>query len=220
MAIESTLITEQLLDYIHAHEQAEPPLLRQFREQAETLEHANWRSSANQARFIAMMLQVAGAQQCIEVGTFVGYSSLWMALALPANGSLVTIDLTDEYPAIGRPYWQQAGVEERIDLRIGPATEVLAGLLDEQGNNSFDLAFIDANKKEYLDYYEACIDLVRPGGLLLVDNVLWGGRVIDDNDEDKSTVTIRKLNDRIRDDDRVDAVMLPFNDGLTIARKR
>lgn len=220
MATLHTELTEDLLAYISSISQPEPRAIKALREKADTLQHAQWRATVPQAQLIALLLKITNARHCIEVGTFVGYSTLWLATSLPSDGRLVTCDISEEFPAIGKPFWEMAGVAHLIDLRIGAAKSVLAQLLLEEGEGTFDAAFIDANKKEYLDYYEACLKLVRPSGLLVIDNVLWGGKVIDAHDTSKATTAIRQLNSRIRNDPRVEAVVLSFNDGLTIARKR
>jgi len=156
----------------------------------------------------------------VEVGTFTGYSALAMAMALPPGGRVLCCDVSAEYTAVARRYWQEAGVADRIDLRLGPATETLAGLLQAEGPGSQDLAFIDADKSGYDAYYEACLQLLRPGGLIALDNVLWYGRVADAAVNDPDTVALRALNLKLRDDRRVDAVVLSVGDGLTLARKK
>ncbi|HUS98400.1 MAG TPA: class I SAM-dependent methyltransferase [Hyphomicrobiaceae bacterium] len=220
MATLHTELTKELLAYILSVSQPEPPAIKALRERADTLQHAQWRATVPQAQLIALLLKITNTKRCIEVGTFVGYSTLWLATSLPSDGLLVTCDIAEEFPAIGKPFWEIAGVAHLIDLRIGAAKAVLEQLLVEEGEETFDAAFIDANKKEYLDYYEACLKLVRPSGLLVIDNVLWGGKVIDAHDTSEATTAIRQLNTRIRNDPRVEAVVLSFNDGLTIARKR
>ena len=168
-----------------------------------------------QGAFMTLLARAIGARRAIEIGTFTGYSALCLARGLPEDGSLVACDVSEEWTSIGARYWEKAGVAARIDLRIGPALETLASLPEAR---SFDLAFIDADKTNYLAYYEELLKRVRPGGLILVDNVLWMGRVIDPEADDDNSLAIRAFNDRIRDDKRVEAVMLPISDGLTLIR--
>ncbi len=168
-----------------------------------------------QGAFMTLLARAIGARRAIEIGTFTGYSALCLARGLPEDGSLVACDVSEEWTSIGARYWEKAGVAARIDLRIGPALETLAALPEAR---SFDLAFIDADKTNYLAYYEELLKRVRPGGLILVDNVLWMGRVIDPEADDDNSLAIRAFNDRIRDDERVEAVMLPISDGLTLIR--
>jgi caffeoyl-CoA O-methyltransferase len=173
-----------------------------------------------QGQFMALLLQLIGARRCLEVGTFTGYSALACALALPGDGRLVTLDISTEWTAIARRYWIDAGVANRIELRLGPAAQSLAALLEADGPGSFDFAFIDADKTGYDRYYELALQLVRPGGLIAFDNVLWSGRVADPNAEDADTVALRVLNRKLHVDQRVDLAMVPIGDGLTLARRR
>lgn len=168
-----------------------------------------------QGAFMQMITRLIGARFAVEVGTFTGYSALCIARGLPADGRLICCDVSEEWTSIGRPYWEKAGVAERIDLRIAPAIETLSSLPEER---AVDLAFIDADKTNYANYYEALLPRMRPGGLMLIDNVLWGGSVIDEARDDDSTCAIRAFNDKIAADDRVEAVMLPISDGLTLIR--
>jgi predicted O-methyltransferase YrrM len=161
-----------------------------------------------------------GARRVVEVGTFTGYSALAMAQALPPGGRILCCDVSEEWTAIARRYWKEAGVEERIDLRLGPAKETLAALLAAEGPGSQDLFFIDADKTSYQAYFEAALRLLRPGGLVTIDNVLWSGKVADPAVHDADTEALRALNLQVRDDPRVDAVVLSVGDGLTVARKR
>jgi caffeoyl-CoA O-methyltransferase len=170
-----------------------------------------------QGAFMTILTQLLGAKRAIEVGTFTGYSALCVARGLPEDGQLICCDVSEEWTSVGRPFWEKAGVADRIDLRIAPAIETLRGI-DEDG--AFDLAFIDADKGGYADYYEELVRLVRPGGAILVDNVLWQGRVIDAAINDADTVAIRSFNDKIAADARVEPAMLPISDGLTLIRVR
>ncbi|MFJ8233011.1 O-methyltransferase [Streptomyces sp. NPDC094448] len=178
--------------------------------------------SAEEGQFLEFLVRLTGARQVLEVGTYTGYSTLCLARGLPPGGRVVTCDLTAKWPEVGRPYWERAGVAELIDVRIGEALDVLAGLLDETGAGpeSFDVVFIDADKANYPAYYEAALPLVRGGGLIVVDNTLFFGRVADDTVADPETEAIRALNAGLRDDDRVDLAMLASADGITLLRKR
>jgi O-methyltransferase len=173
-----------------------------------------------QGAFMAWLVRLIGAHRYLEIGTFTGYSSTAVALALPADGSAVCCDISREWTDIARESWTEAGLADRIDLRIGAAVESLDALLAEGEAGSFDLAFIDADKANYAAYYERCLQLVRAGGVIAIDNVLWSGRVADPSDKDSDTAAIRELNARVAADQRVDAVMLPIADGLTLARVR
>lgn len=168
-----------------------------------------------QGAFMTLVARLIGAKNAIEVGTFTGYSALCIARGLPEDGKLVCCDVSDEWTSIGRPYWEKAGVADRIDLRIAPAIETLRALPEER---SFDLAFIDADKTSYAAYYEELLKRIRPGGLILVDNVLWSGSVVDASNDQESTVAIRSFNDLVAKDARVEAVMIPLSDGLTLIR--
>lgn len=170
-----------------------------------------------QGAFMTLLAQLMGAKRAIEVGTFTGYSALAIARGLPADGQLICCDVSEEWTRVGVPFWEKAGVRDRIDLRIGPATETLAAI-DEA--DAFDLAFIDADKPNYTNYVEELARLVRPGGLILVDNVLWSGNVIDPEASDENTLAIRAFNEKVAADDRFDCVMLAISDGLTLLRVR
>jgi len=173
--------------------------------------------SPEQGAFMTVLTRLIGAQRAVEVGTFTGYSALCIARGLPSSGKLVCCDISEEWTAIGREAWQRAGVADRIDLRIAPAIETLRAMPEEE---HIDLAFIDADKTGYADYYEELLRRLRPNGLIMVDNVLWGGSVIDDSRTDDDTKAIRAFNDKVAADDRVDTVMIPLGDGLTLLRKK
>jgi caffeoyl-CoA O-methyltransferase len=173
-----------------------------------------------QGQFMALLVQLLGARRTLEVGVFTGYSSLAVALALPADGTIVACDVNEEFTAVARRYWKEAGVENMIDLRLKPALETLRELLAERRQGTFDMAFIDADKSNYEGYYESAIELVRPGGLILIDNVLWSGRVADPANDDADTKALRALNKKLLTDSRVSLSMLPVADGLTLALKR
>lgn len=191
-----------------------------LREKTDKLEMGMMQVSADQAQFMGLQLKLIGARRLIEIGTFTGYSAMIMAGHLPVDGELIACDVSEEWTAIGKPYWQQAGVSERIDLRLAPALETLESLLKEGQQESFDAAFIDADKGNIRSYYEACLKLIRPGGLIMVDNVLWGGSVADESKQDDDTCAIRDLNIFLLGDERVDISMVSIGDGLTLARKR
>ena len=205
-------------DYLMRVGLREPPALARLRDDTAGMSEASMQVAPEEGMFLGMMVQLVGAERVLEIGTFTGYSSTAMALALPPGGRIVCCDISEEYTARARQAWAEAGVEERVELRIGPALETLAEL--EAEGASFGLAFIDADKQNYLAYYESCLRLMRPGGLVCIDNVLWSGRVADERDQDASTVAIRQLNAAIATDERVDVVMLPIADGLTLARVR
>ncbi len=178
---------------------------------------AGMQIAPEQGAFMTLLAGLIGARKAIEVGTFTGYSALCLARGLPEDGQLICCDVSEEWTSIGRPYWEKAGVAHKIDLRIGPALDTLRGLPEQP---SFDLAFIDADKGSYLAYYEELLKRIRPGGAILVDNVLWSGRVADPEASDENTVAIRAFNDALAADPRVECVMLPISDGLTLARLR
>jgi predicted O-methyltransferase YrrM len=169
---------------------------------------------------MAFLVQLMGAKKALEIGVFTGYSSLCVALALPDDGKLIACDVSEEYTAIARRYWEAAGVSHKIDLFIAPALETLDRLLSEGQANTFDFAFIDADKSGYPDYYDRSLQLVRPGGLIAIDNVLWSGRVADPQEQDNRTNSIRRFNEQLHQDDRITLSLVPIADGLTLALKR
>jgi len=174
----------------------------------------------DQAALMAMLVRVSGTTRALEIGTFTGYSAMAVASALPADGRLVCCDTSDEWTSIARRYWKEAGLDQKIDLRLGPALDTLNSILDDGGADSFGFAFIDADKLNYGNYYEACLKLIRPGGLIALDNMLWDGKVADPSKTDEETAYLRWLNDRIGNDDRVEACLLTVGDGVMLARKR
>ena len=198
----------------------ETPLQGRLRAETASLPQGGMQIGADQGAFFAMMVKLLGARRALEIGTFTGYSALAVAAALPPDGLLVACDVSDEWTRVARRYWQEAGLASRIDLSIGPADDTLAALLAEGGASSFDFAFIDADKAAYDGYYEACLQLVRPGGVIAVDNVLWSGAVADPEAHDADTDALRALNLKIRDDPRVEACLLTVGDGVMLARKR
>jgi predicted O-methyltransferase YrrM len=209
----------QLHDYIIAHAQLEPTLLAQLREETNQHPQARMQISPEQGALLGMLVRLMGAKRALEVGVFTGYSSLTVALALPETGQLVACDISRSFTNTARRYWQQAGVDHKVDLRIAPALETLDKLLAESVE-PFDFAFIDADKGNYENYFDRVVQLVRSGGLIVVDNTLWSGRVADPTDQDKITRTLRQFNQVVAQDERVDLVILPIGDGLTLAHKK
>jgi predicted O-methyltransferase YrrM len=221
MSNQSIGLSDNLYQYLIANSVREPNILAKLR--AETAQHplVNMQISPEQGQLMGLLIQLIGAKKCLEVGVFTGYSSLAVALNLPDDGRLIACDVSDEFTSIARKYWQEAGVNDKISLHIAPALETLDRLLANGEANTFDFAFIDADKNNYAAYYDRCFQLVRQGGLILVDNVLWYGRVADPAmDEDKRTQAIKQLNQQIYHDDRVQISLIPIGDGLTIARKK
>ncbi|UJR17519.1 hypothetical protein I4U23_004414 [Adineta vaga] len=174
--------------------------------------------SLDEAQFFQVIIQLMGCKRCIEVGTFTGYTALTIALSLPSDGQLITCDISDEY--IRQDLWKKAGVDKKITLKLGPGVESLKQLLKENGPGSFDFVFIDADKTNYLNYYQLAMELVRSNGLIAIDNTLWDGKVIDESDTSESTVAIRQINDFVRDDQRIDISFLRLGDGTTLCRKK
>jgi caffeoyl-CoA O-methyltransferase len=198
----------------------EPEVLRRTRERTAPMAQSSMQISPEQGAFMALLVRAIGARRCLEVGTFTGYSSTAVALALPPGGGMVCCDVSREWTDMARQAWEEAGVADRIQLRIGPAVETLDQLLEEGGAGSFDFAFIDADKPNYAAYVERAQRLVRPGGLIAIDNVLWSGRVADPAVQDESTNAIRALNEKLATDERFDLAMVPIGDGLTLLRVR
>lgn len=212
---------EDLHAYLLRVSVRENAILRALRAETAQLAEHQMQMAPEQAQLMGFLTKLINARQALEIGVFTGYSALAVAMALPDDGKLVACDVSLEWTDIGRRYWAQAGVAQKIDLRIAPALETLAALqADPANHNRFDLAFIDADKPNYPHYYEHCLTLVRPGGLILIDNVLWGGGVIDEADQGESVQIIRALNAMIHADARVDVSLLPIGDGMMLARKR
>jgi predicted O-methyltransferase YrrM len=209
-----------LYEYLLAASLREHPVLASLRSETAVHPKVNMQISPEQGQFMALLVKLMGATRCIEVGVFTGYSSLAIALALPPTGRLVACDISEEYTAVARRYWHEAGVAGRIDLRIAPALETRDALLANGGAGGFDFGFIDADKGAYGEYYERLLVLLRPGGLVAVDNTLWDGAVADDADREPDTVAIREFNARLHDDPRIDLSLVPIGDGLSLARKR
>lgn len=220
MSNRTIALTDTLYDYIIEHSLREPPILRELRAATAGLgDIKRMQIAPEQGQFMAMLVQLTGASRLLEVGTFTGYSTLACALALPEQGEILACDLSEEWTRLGRQYWEKAGVQHKINLKLGPAAETLRQLLAEGQANGFDMMFIDADKGGYDTYYELGLQLVRPGGLILIDNVLWGGDVVHANSPDKDTQAIRQLNAKLGRDPRITLSLLPIGDGLTLARR-
>lgn len=220
MARRSINLTDPLHEYLVASSVREPDVLARLRAETKPLEMAGMQISPEQGQFMRLLVELTGAKRTIEVGTFTGYSSLAVALSLPADGRIVACDVNREWTDIARRYWAEAGVAGKIDLRLAPARDTLDAMVAGGEQGRYDFAFIDADKKNYDAYYERCLQLVRGGGLLAIDNVLWNGKVIDPSARDEDTEAIRALNAKIAKDERVTVSLLPVGDGLTLARKR
>lgn len=220
MSNRSITLTDPIYQYMNDVSLREAPALRALREETAALTQRSMQIAPEQGQFMALLVRLLRARRCLEIGVFTGYSSLATALALPPDGRIVACDVSEEWTAIARRYWQQGGVAHKIDLRIAPATSTLDGLLAQGQAGTFDLAFIDADKTNYLAYYERTLQLLRPGGLVLIDNTLWSGRVADPAVNDPDTVALRELNTALLRDERVDLSLLPVGDGLTLALKR
>lgn len=220
MSRRSIVLTDALYEYLLSVSLREPELLARLRQETALQEMSRMQISPEQGQFMFLLLRLIGARRCLEIGVFTGYSSLVSALALPADGRIVACDISEEWTAIARRYWREAGVEPKIDLRIAPALETLDGLIEAGEAGRFDFAFIDADKESYLAYYERVLQLLRPGGLLAVDNVLWSGRVADPEVSDADTAALRHFNEALHRDERIDLSLVPIGDGLTLARKR
>ena len=213
-------ISASLLSYLRKTSLRETDVQNELRQVTDKLPESGWAVSPEQGQFLALLVQMTGAKNILELGTFTGTSSLAMGLALPIDGQIVTCDMEPDYTNIARNYWIKAGIDKKIELRLGPALSTLDELIKEGPEDYFDMAFIDANKKDYDHYYERVLTLIRPGGLIVIDNVFWSGRVLDKNNHEKSTSSIRKLNKKILNDQRVSVSMLPLNDGVTLVWKR
>jgi predicted O-methyltransferase YrrM len=213
-------MTDRLYDYLLKVSLREPPLLAALRAETAKLPMAGMQISPEQGQFMALLAELIGARRAIEVGTFTGYSALCVAQALPADGKLIACDISEEFTSVARRYWAKSGIADRIELRLAPALDTLKSLLADGGAGSFDFAFIDADKTQYDAYYEAILKLLRPGGLVTIDNVLWSGAVADGRKRDVETIVFRVLNEKLKSDKRITLSMLPIGDGLTLARKR
>jgi caffeoyl-CoA O-methyltransferase len=214
-----TQLTPDLTEYIRQMALREPEMLRRQREATDAHAHASMQTAPEQGQLLHLLARLAGAKKTLEVGVFLGYSSTWVALALPEGGKVVACDQSDEYTAQARQLWRAAGVEDKIELRLGGALDTLDALIAEGNGGSFDFAFLDADKANYANYYDRAMVLVRPGGLIAIDNVLWRGHVADASKTDAETETIRAFNRKLQADERVSLSLVPLGDGLTLACK-
>ncbi len=214
-----TPITNGLTNYIRQIALREPEVLRQQREATDSHPQGSMQTSPEQGQFLQLLARLTGARKTLEVGVFMGYSSTWVAMALPADGKIIACDQSEEYTAQARQLWRAAGVEGKIDLRLGPALGTLDALIAGGHGGSFDFAFIDADKGNYANYYDRAMVLVRPGGVIAIDNVLWDGDVIDPGKTDADTEAIRAFNRKLSADERVLLSLVPLGDGLTVACK-
>lgn len=219
MSNRSLNLDDTLYDYLLTHSLREHPEQIALREATRSHPRAGMQISPEQGQFMALLVKLIGARRALEIGVFTGYSALSVALALPADGRILACDISEEYTRIGRPYWERAGVAHKIDLRLAPALETLDAELAAGAAGRYDFAFIDADKTGYASYVERCLQLLRPGGLIAIDNVLWSGAVARPA-RDEDTSALQALNERLHGDERIDLSMLPVGDGLTLARKR
>ena len=220
MSNRTLAISESIYQYLCDHSLREDPILKELRDHTYDMEERAMQIAPEQGQFMQMLVKLIGAKNTIEVGVFTGYSSLAIALALPKDGRIVACDVNPQYTSVAEKFWVSAGVRKKIDLRIGPAKDTLSELINDGLTGTFDFAFIDADKVNYDHYYELCLQLVRPGGLITVDNVLWGGAVSNDGINDVDTNSIRALNDKLHQDERIELSLVPIGDGLTLAMKR
>lgn len=220
MSVATIAMTEALYGYLLETTLREPEVLARLRRETASLPSGRMQISPEQGQLMALLVELIGAKRTLEVGVFTGYSATVVALALPAEGRIVACDVSEEWTSVARRYWKEAGVEHKIELKLRPALQTLDALLAQGQASSFDFAFIDADKTSYDAYYERCLALIRPGGLLAIDNTLWSGAVADARDQNESTRAIRQLNAKIAADSRVSASLVPIGDGLYLARKR
>jgi len=220
MSNRSIQLNDAVYDYLLQVSLRETDQLRQLRQETAGIPLANMQIAPEQGQFMALLVQLLGVRRAIEIGVFTGYSALAVALALPADGRLIACDINETWTAMAREHWQKAGVADKIDLRLAPALETLDALLQENQAGTFDFAFIDADKGGYIEYYERLLQLLRPGGLIAVDNVLWDGTVADPNNTDADTVALRAFNEHLRVDERIALSLVPIGDGVTLAMKR
>ncbi len=214
-----TQVTDELAQYIRGVTLHEPEALRKLRLETEDHPRASCQISPEQGQFLNLLARLAGARRAIEVGVFMGYSSTWMALALGEGGSLLACDVNEEYTARARQTWREAGVEDRVELRLAPALQTLDGLLADGQAGQFDLVFIDADKRNYSNYYDRAIELVRKGGLVAIDNVLWHGEIADPEVKDADVEAVRVLNRKLYGDTRIALSLATIGDGLALACK-
>jgi caffeoyl-CoA O-methyltransferase len=220
MSTRTIKLDDRTYAYLLAVSSRENETLAALRKETAALPLSRMQIAPEQGQFLRLLAEMLGAKHALEIGTFTGYSAISVALALPADGMLIACDLSKEWTDIAQRYFARAGVADRIQLRLGPALDTLGALLDQGRAGSFDLAFIDADKSNYEAYYEACLKLLRPGGVLAVDNALWGGDVADPKNQETDTVAIRALNEKMGRDERVSVSLVPIGDGVYLARKR
>jgi caffeoyl-CoA O-methyltransferase len=220
MSNKSAFLSDKLYEYLVDHSVREPDVLEQLREETSRLEAAAMQIAPEQGQFMQLLVRMLQARRTLEIGVFTGYSALSVALVLPSDGSVVACDVNEEWTRIARRFWRRAGVEDTIDLRLAPALETLDELLASGEEGSFDFAFIDADKREYDGYYERCLQLVRSGGLIMLDNMFKGGRVADPRETAASVQAIRDMNEKLHEDDRIHLSLVPIADGVTLALKK
>jgi caffeoyl-CoA O-methyltransferase len=220
MSAEPLPLTKPLQAYLQSVAVRESEVAARLREETSAMPLSIMQITPEQAALMAMLVELIGARRCIEIGVYTGYSALAVASAMPADGRLIACDINEEWTAVARRYWAEAGIADKIDLRLAPAGETIAALIEAGEAGRFDFAFVDADKASYGAYYEGCLTLLRPGGLIAIDNVLWFGNVINPAKDDADTQAIRALNEKVGKDERVSVTMVPIGDGLTLARKR
>jgi len=220
MSRANSFLEDDLYNYMTSVSVREPSILGRLREETASHPMGGMQIPPEHGQFLALLMPLMGARRTLEIGVFTGYSSLAVALALPNDGSILACDVSEEFTSVARRYWQEAGVDHMIDLRVGPALETLQELITQRQHSPFDFAFIDADKANYEGYYEYALELIRPGGLIAIDNVLWHGKVIDPEANDADTLAIRSLNRKLLGDSRINLSMLPVSDGLTLCYKR
>ncbi len=220
MANKTLVLDNSLYDYYRGVSLREDPVLEELRKETAGIRGAGMQIAPEQGQFMTLLARISGANKALEIGVYTGYSALCVARALPSDGRLFACDVSREWTTVARRYWERAGVADKIELRLKPASETLQEMLDAGERGSVDFTFIDADKENYVRYFEHAFELSKPGALILVDNVLWNGKVADDTAHDADTVAIRDLNARLHNDDRIELAMLPLGDGLTIAVKR
>jgi caffeoyl-CoA O-methyltransferase len=213
-------LSDELSAYLQQVSLRDSEVLERLRDETRGMPMAGMQVSAEQGQFMQLLVKALGIRRAIEIGVYTGYSSLCVALAMPDDGRIIACDISEEWTSVAQRYWEEAGVTHKIELRLAPALETLDIMLENELNNSFDFAFIDADKTSYKDYYERALALIRPGGLIAIDNTLWNGAVVDESNQTDDTVAIREFNALVHADERVDISLLPIGDGLTLALKR
>lgn len=220
MSSKPTYLNDQLYDYVLKTSLREHPVLKELREETYKIPGAQMQISPDQGQFLQLLIQLISAVNTLEIGVFTGYSTLSVAMALPEQGRIIACDINPNTTQMAQHYWQKAGVDSKIDLKLAPALETLTTLKEQGYTNHFDFAFIDADKNNYLNYYELCLELVRPKGLIAIDNTLWHGDVLNPDHQDKDTIAIRTLNEKLHNDSRIELSLLTIGDGLTLAIKK